>query len=208
MPKRVSDSSKLLHVIIAIELPNSRSSRQLVKVQVSSLLRYFFNGDIAIWRNFFDPVYSVNRSGVFEFEFTTKSAIREDADLADIIQEEKLQIAKSLVGQTSEYSWVIISDADTLALRNWDHLFDESDVDLLVSRDRNGNMDDGFFAVRSTSFCCFLDLWSSSKSTNRSRNFNYLETNPLSPPSDPVQRRLQSPPAKSNFLAVTFRFQR
>jgi hypothetical protein len=25
--------------------------------------------------------------------------------------------------------------------------------------------------------------------------------NPLSPPSDPVQRRLQSPPAKSNFLA-------
>jgi hypothetical protein len=28
--------------------------------------------------------------------------------------------------------------------------------------------------------------------------------NPLSPPSDPVQRRLQSPPAKSNFLAVTF----
>jgi hypothetical protein len=29
------------------------------------------------------------------------------------------------------------------------------------------------------------------------------EVNPLSPPSDPVQRRLQSPPAKSNFLAVT-----
>jgi len=27
-------------------------------------------------------------------------------------------------------------------------------------------------------------------------------TNPLSPPSDPVQRRLQSPPAKSKFLAV------
>jgi hypothetical protein len=27
--------------------------------------------------------------------------------------------------------------------------------------------------------------------------------NPLSPPSDPVQRRLQSPPAKSNFLAVS-----
>ena len=26
--------------------------------------------------------------------------------------------------------------------------------------------------------------------------------NPLSPPSDPVQRRLQSPPTKSNFLAV------
>jgi hypothetical protein len=30
-----------------------------------------------------------------------------------------------------------------------------------------------------------------------------LEINPLSPPSDPVQRRLQSPPAKSNFLAVS-----
>jgi hypothetical protein len=26
--------------------------------------------------------------------------------------------------------------------------------------------------------------------------------NPLSPPSDPVQRRLQSPPAKSNFLGA------
>ena len=29
-----------------------------------------------------------------------------------------------------------------------------------------------------------------------------INNNPLSPPSDPVQRRLQSPPAKSNFLAV------
>ncbi|MDA7517539.1 DUF3578 domain-containing protein [Akkermansiaceae bacterium] len=28
------------------------------------------------------------------------------------------------------------------------------------------------------------------------------KTTPLSPPSDPVQRRLQSPPAKSKFLAV------
>ena len=28
------------------------------------------------------------------------------------------------------------------------------------------------------------------------------EDNPLSPPSDPVQRRLQSPPAKSKFLGV------
>ena len=31
--------------------------------------------------------------------------------------------------------------------------------------------------------------------------------NPLSPPSDPVQRRLQSPPAKSNFLAVDVDFE-
>jgi hypothetical protein len=28
------------------------------------------------------------------------------------------------------------------------------------------------------------------------------QSNPLSPPSDPVQRRLQSPPAKSKFLAI------
>ena len=32
--------------------------------------------------------------------------------------------------------------------------------------------------------------------------YHVPEANPLSPPSDPVQRRLQSPPAKSNFLAV------
>jgi len=31
-----------------------------------------------------------------------------------------------------------------------------------------------------------------------------LPDNPLSPPSDPVQRRLQSSPAKSKFLAVSF----
>ncbi|MBT6167519.1 MAG: hypothetical protein HOH94_08640 [Verrucomicrobia bacterium] len=30
--------------------------------------------------------------------------------------------------------------------------------------------------------------------------------NPLSPPSDPVQRRLQSPPAKNKFLAVKSKF--
>jgi hypothetical protein len=34
------------------------------------------------------------------------------------------------------------------------------------------------------------------------RNSRSLPNNPLSPPSDPVQRRLQSPSAKSNFLAV------
>ena len=30
--------------------------------------------------------------------------------------------------------------------------------------------------------------------------------NPLSPPSDPVQRQLQSPPAKNKFLAVKSKF--
>jgi hypothetical protein len=42
--------------------------------------------------------------------------------------------------------------------------------------------------------CCPLSLQSGA--------FPRILANPLSPPSDPVQRRLQSPPAKSNFLAV------
>jgi len=33
-----------------------------------------------------------------------------------------------------------------------------------------------------------------------------INNNPLSPPSDPVQRRLQSPPAKNKFLAVKSKF--
>jgi len=38
--------------------------------------------------------------------------------------------------------------------------------------------------------------------------FLIYTNNPLSPPSDPVQRRLQSPPAKSNFLAVQDHYSR
>ena len=46
-------------------------------------------------------------------------------------------------------------------------------------------------------------LWQKDKSKGPWDTITAERNNPLSPPSDPVQRRLQSPPAKSNFLAVS-----
>ena len=52
------------------------------------------------------------------------------------------------------------------------------------------------------SFSCLLLTGCGEKLPDDSEIKQALD-NPLSPPSDPVQRRLQSPSAKSNFLAVS-----
>ena len=79
-----SESSPLLFATVLLDPPGRRTARQLGKTEVSSLLRFFFNGEIIVWRNFPEILYPVARIGVYEFDFIPSSPLKKDADLAEI----------------------------------------------------------------------------------------------------------------------------
>jgi hypothetical protein len=156
----------LLLTTLLLDPPGSRTARQLGKTQVSSLLRFFFHGEIIVWRNFSEPLYPVARVGLHEIEFTPNSPFKKDADLGEIAANSKLKLAVSLAEHASRYSWIILADNDILALRNWDHLFENQKADLLVSRHSDGSPDTGIFAIRSSQYERFLHAWNSTESSS------------------------------------------
>jgi len=68
--------SSLLFATVLLDPPGSRTARQLEKTQISSLLRFFFNGDIIVCRNFPELLYPVARVGVHEFDFIPTSPLK------------------------------------------------------------------------------------------------------------------------------------
>lgn len=158
-----SESSPLLFATVLLDPPGHRTARQLGKTQVSSLLRFFFNGEIIVWRNFPEILYPVGRVGVHEFDFVPGSPLKKDADLGEIALKAKLQLAESLVEHSHRYSWIILADNDVITLRNLDHLFENQDADLLVSQRKNGTFNEGFFAIHSSCYLRFLATWKAPK---------------------------------------------
>jgi len=107
------ESSPLLFATVLMDPPGSRTARQLGKTQVSSLLRFFFNGDIIVWRNFPEVLYPVARVGVHEFDFIPASPLKKDAHLAEIALKAKLQLAESLIEwKMSDSSHAIVKESD------------------------------------------------------------------------------------------------
>jgi len=170
------EPSPLLFATVLMDPPGSRTARQLGKTQVSSLLRFFFNGDIIVWRNFPEVLYPVARVGVHEFDFIPASPLKKDAHLAEIALKAKLQLAESLVEHAARYSWIVLADHDVLALRNWDHLFENQEADLLVSRQQDGTLDQGFFAIKASEYSRFLDAWKAPKNPLSRGSSNFLQT--------------------------------
>ena len=124
-----------LFASVLLDPPGSRTSRQLGKVQASSLLRTLFPGEMVVWRNFPEPLYPVERKGVHEVDFVPDRPLRNE-ELEDLRREAKGQMARSLVSHASRYEWIILADAGVMALRNWDHLFERSEAEVLVARRR------------------------------------------------------------------------
>ena len=158
-----SEPLPLLFATVLLDPPGHRTARQLGKTQVSSLLRFFFNGEIIVWRNFPELLYPVGRIGVHEFDFVPGSPLKKDADLAEIALKAKLQLAESLVEHTHRYSWIVLADHDVLTLRNLDHLVENQDADLLVSRQQDGTVSEGFFAIKASHYSRFLEAWKAPK---------------------------------------------
>jgi hypothetical protein len=147
-----------LFASVLLDPPGSRTSRQLGKVQVSSLLRTLFSGEVVVWRNFPEPLYPVERKGVHEVDFVPDRPVRAEG-LEDLLREAKCQMARSLVSHASRYEWVILADAGVVALRNWDHLFEQSEAEVLVVRGRRGGIDPRLIAIRSEVFEKFVLKW-------------------------------------------------
>ena len=116
-----------------------------------------------MWRNFPELLYPVGRIGVHEFDFVPGSPLKKDADLAEIALKAKLQLAESLVEHTHRYSWIVLADHDVLTLRNLDHLVENQDADLLVSRQQDGTVSEGFFAIKASHYSRFLEAWKAPK---------------------------------------------
>lgn len=171
-----SESSPLLFATVLLDPPGSRTARQLGKTQVSSLLRFFFNGDIIVWRNFPEVLYPVARVGVHEFDFVPTSPLKMDANLVEISLKTKLQLAESLIEHSARYSWVILADHDVLTLRNLDHLFENQDADLLVSRRKDGTLNEGFFAIKASQFPRFFEAWKAPEILPLRGTTNFLQT--------------------------------
>jgi hypothetical protein len=133
--------------------------RQLGKITASSLLRYFFNGDIVLWRNFPEPLYPVARGGLHEIETSPgkPKSLKEKA--FGKFFEKRYEMASSLSEHASRYSWVILAHPGILGLRNWDHLFENQNADVLISSDEDASPLDSFFAVRATVWTSFLAAW-------------------------------------------------
>jgi len=167
--------SSLLFATVLLDPPGSRTARQLEKTQISSLLRFFFNGDIIVWRNFPELLYPVARVGVHEFDFVPTPPLKKDANFREIALKAKLQLAESLVEHAARYSWIILADNDVLTLRNLDHLFENQDADLLVSHKDDGSFDQGFFAIKGSEYSRFLDAWKSPRTPRSQGSSNFLQ---------------------------------
>ena len=68
-----------LFASVLLDPPGLRTSRQLGKVQVSSLLRTLFPGEVVVWRNFPEPLYPVERKGMHEVDFVPDRPVMSQA---------------------------------------------------------------------------------------------------------------------------------
>lgn len=98
-------------------------------------------------RNFPQPLFPVARADLHETEFTATlgRAKTKQVNWKSLSRERQLEAA-AIISGAEDFDWVLLADADCVALRNPDHLF-AGNNDVLVSM-ANGSPDPGFFAVR------------------------------------------------------------
>lgn len=125
----------------------SRQWRSCGKLWAASLLRHQWKGAIRIARNFPQPLFPVARTDLREADFVPPlgKATTKVVKWKSLAREHQLAAA-GRIAVAEEYDWILLADADCIAIRNLDHLF-VGEGDLLVSR--SGSVPDpGFVAVR------------------------------------------------------------
>ena len=122
---------------------------------MASLLRHLWDGEIVIGRSFPEVLFPVVRGGLSEVELpaATKPMLGENPDLKANGRARLHQFARE---HTRSAGWVILADADCLALRNLDHLV-SGKSELLVARSGK-RCDPGFVAVRGERLGEYLEL--------------------------------------------------
>lgn len=123
---------KNLVYTVLFDAPGSESYRFLGKMLTSSLLKTFFTGDILIFRNSAAPLYLVERKGLDEVYLETPEMYGQAR--AEFSWCWKYKVAE-LIENPEQYDKILFVDADSLALRNIDHLL-EGDWDIRYQPER------------------------------------------------------------------------
>ena len=129
-PNRRAPKKNLIYTVI-FDAPGSESYRFLGRMLVSSLLRTFFTGDIVVFRNSPAPLFLVERKGLEEVYLETPEMYGQER--AEYAWCWKYRVAELI--DTEAYDKILFLDADSLALRNIDHLL-EGDWDIRYQPER------------------------------------------------------------------------
>lgn len=145
---------KAIVLTVIFDGTGSRQWRTCGKLWVASLLRHVWGGELIIGRNFPEVLFPTGRMGLTELELpAAKEAPRTEKHGRKLDCREKLyQLARD---QDVSEGWVILADADCVALRNLDHLLGGSKEVLIL--ESGGKCDAGFVAVRAECLRAFLD---------------------------------------------------
>ena len=133
-----SDRPSLVYTI-AFDPPGSEGCRVLAKMLASSLLRTGFGGDVLVFRNSEVPLFLVERKGLEEVFIETPDI--HGLEGAEYSWCWKYRVRDLVVGWMERNggvgAWdkVMFLDADSLALRNIDHLL-EGDWDIAYHVER------------------------------------------------------------------------
>jgi hypothetical protein len=137
-------TGRFLAYTVAFDPPGSPGHRNMAKMLASSLVRTCFDGDVVIFRNSPEPIFRVQRKGVEEYFIETP-------ELEGLQGAEFSWCWKYLVRNllpVERYERVVFLDADSLVLRNMDHLL-EGRWDIAYQPEMGLNMSGGQFS-------CFL----------------------------------------------------
>lgn len=137
-----------LVISTVVDPRGSRRWRSCGKLWVASLLRHQWDGMILIQRNFPEPLFPVERVDLKESQFVpvVTEPLMKTVKWHDESRNQQLLRADEMACKVERFDWVLLADADCVALRNPDHLL-AGEGDLLVSRS-GGMPDPGFVAVR------------------------------------------------------------
>ena len=150
----------LLFLVAEMDPPTSRAERQKVKCLISSLLRFQFRGDILIWRRSDVPIFSVARVSLHEKGYIPRTPFDSDGTMdLDGSPQVRFDMAKSVLQEANEYSWIIFSGPNVVTLRDIDHLCANHSADCLVVRKPSGEPSEEFFAINSNHLELFLRTW-------------------------------------------------
>ena len=116
----------------------------MARMLASSLARTHFDGDVAIFHNWDEPIFRIIRHGIHELKIQTPEI--HGLPGAEEAWSWKYRVRHWLYG--AAYDKVILLDADCLALRNIDHLL-EGDWDIAFQPEIG-------LPLSSPQFSCFL----------------------------------------------------
>lgn len=129
---------------VAFDPPGCSGHRSLAKMLASSLLRTYFTGDVMVFRNTPNPLFSVERKGLKEVFIETPETWGQAG--AELSWCWKYRVRDWI--DPSRYGKILFLDCDSLALRNIDHLL-AGDWDIAYQPERGLN-------ITFPQFACFL----------------------------------------------------